>query len=55
MFASMNVCRGGRLSRRDDIESLMYLTLYMLNKNQLPWSQFQKKLSKDQLTINQIR
>ena len=38
MFASMNICKGYRLSRRDDIESVVYILLYMLNEHKLPWS-----------------
>jgi hypothetical protein len=41
LFCSMNICRGANLSRRDDIESIIYLLIYLLSKkNQkaLPWS-----------------
>lgn len=37
MFASLNSCRGFNKSRRDDVESLFYLVIYLLNGNQLPW------------------
>lgn len=37
LFASLNSCRGNNKSRRDDIESLMYLLVYMLCDNTLPW------------------
>lgn len=40
IFASLNSCRGNSKSRRDDIQSLVYLMIYLLNKCQLPWSNF---------------
>ena len=55
MFSSVNICRGMQLSRRDDIESLLYLLAYMLNKSQLPWSKFQKNLAKKKMTASDIR
>lgn len=41
MFASMNVCRGHRLSRRDDFESIFYILIYLLY-HRLPWSGLEK-------------
>ena len=38
MFQSINRCRGSNLSRRDDIESLIYIMAYLLNDHKLPWS-----------------
>ena len=38
MFASLNACRGNARSRRDDIEAALYLLIYLLNKQSLPWS-----------------
>ena len=38
MFASLNSCRGGNKSRRDDIESAFYVLLYLINQQTLPWS-----------------
>jgi hypothetical protein len=38
MFNSMNSCRGFNKSRRDDIESALYLIIFLLNNNSLPWS-----------------
>ena len=35
-YASRNALRGNQLSRRDDIESFMYMILYFLSKR-LPW------------------
>lgn len=42
-FASLNSCRGFSKSRRDDVESLFYLLIYMLNASFLPWSDFENK------------
>jgi hypothetical protein len=39
MFASNNGCRGKNKSRRDDIQSVMLLLVYLLNGNKLPWSE----------------
>jgi serine/threonine protein kinase len=44
LFASLNSCRGYNKSRRDDIESLVYLLIYLLNGSQLPWSSFEKQM-----------
>lgn len=41
MFASLNSCRGNNKSRRDDIESVFYLMIYLYNNNYLPWRDFQ--------------
>lgn len=38
LFASLNACRGNIQSRRDDIESVFYLLVYLLNNQKLPWS-----------------
>lgn len=43
LFASLNSCRGNNKSRRDDIQSAMYIMIYLLNKNQLPWCDFHKQ------------
>ena len=40
MFASLNSCRGNNKSRRDDIESIFYLIIYLYNENYLPWRDF---------------
>lgn len=40
MFASLNSCRGNNKSRRDDIESIFYLLIYLYNNNYLPWRDF---------------
>jgi hypothetical protein len=46
MFASLNSCRGYNKSRRDDIESLFYILIYLLNSSKLPWSDFEHKFLK---------
>jgi hypothetical protein len=40
MFASLNSCRGNNKSRRDDIDSIFYLIIYLYNQNFLPWKDF---------------
>ena len=40
LFASINTCRGNNKSRRDDMQSAMYLMIYLMNGNKLPWSNF---------------
>lgn len=37
MFASLNSCRGFNKSRRDDIESIFYILIFLLNNQYLPW------------------
>jgi len=44
IFASLNACRGYNKSRRDDVESMLYVLFYMLNDNELPWSDFESRL-----------
>ena len=46
LFASLNSCRGYNKSRRDDIESLFYVIIFLLNQNKLPWSDFDKQKNK---------
>jgi casein kinase I family protein HRR25 len=55
MFASANICRGATLSRRDDIESLIYIYVYLLNNHELPWSKWQKALAENTISMKQIR
>lgn len=43
LFASLNSCRGNNKSRRDDIQSVMYIMVYLINNNYLPWCDFHKK------------
>ena len=37
LFASLNSCRGFNKSRRDDIESIFYIFIYLIQKDYLPW------------------
>lgn len=54
LFASLNSCRGkmhtwsnneigNNKSRRDDVESSIYLMIYLLNDNYLPWCDIERK------------
>ena len=43
IFASINQCRTYTCSRRDDIESMFYMLIFMLNKYYLPWCDYQEK------------
>jgi len=43
LFASLNSCRGNNKSRRDDIQSALYIMIYLLNNNYLPWCDFHHK------------
>ena len=36
-FASIRSCQGFSKSRRDDLESILYLVIFLLNENSLPW------------------
>jgi hypothetical protein len=45
LFASLNSCRGNNKSRRDDIESCIYIMIYLLNDNYLPWCDIEKKFN----------
>ena len=38
LFASFNSCSLYIKSRRDDLESAFIMIIYLMNKNQLPWS-----------------
>ena len=42
LFASLNSCRGFNKSRRDDIEAIFYVLIYLLNNKTLPWTNFDK-------------
>ena len=36
-FASVNMCRQFRASRRDDFEAVFYFMVFLLNEYKLPW------------------
>ena len=50
MFASLNSCRGYNKSRRDDIESALYLLSYLLNQCNLPWTSIKRDTMKFNFT-----
>jgi hypothetical protein len=52
-FCSVNAMMGFQLSRRDDIESLGYILLYLYREGKLPWSNL--NLKKDLKTIGIVR
>lgn len=37
MFASIQSCQNFNQSRKDDIESLFHIVVFLLNDNDLPW------------------
>ena len=43
MFASINSIRGYNKSRRDDIQSVFFVLIYLINGSELPWSDFSQK------------
>lgn len=58
MFASLNSCRGNNKSRRDDMESLFYLIIYLYNDNNIPWRDFKgnfKEIIVQKLDVKVIR
>ena len=54
IFASLNSCRGYNKSRRDDMESLFYLLIYMLNGNDLPWSNFEDRYCQENFDLRKM-
>ena len=42
LFGSLNSCRGYNKSRRDDVESIFYVLIFLLNHSYLPWNDFEK-------------
>ena len=54
MFASLNSCRGYSKSRRDDIESALYILCYLLNDSKLPWSDIKVKIKGNQHSFSAI-
>ena len=46
LFASINAHKGSELSRRDDIESLVYTLIYLITGT-LPWKNINIKKKKE--------
>lgn len=44
-FASLNSCRGYNKSRRDDIQSIIFVMIFLINNSSLPWSDLHKKFT----------
>ena len=51
LFASINHSRGFQTSRRDDIESALFILVYLLNNASLPWSDFHQKYKNRQYQL----
>ena len=51
IFASLNSCRGYNKSRRDDIQGLIYVMIFLLNGGYLPWSEFHKKFKDENFSF----
>jgi serine/threonine protein kinase len=51
-FVSLNVHKGIEPSRRDDIESCIYIILYLLQNGELPWTKEKEKENKKDKEIN---
>jgi hypothetical protein len=43
----MNTLRGYTHSRRDDLESLVYSIMYLIDRESVPWVSIDSKLTKD--------
>ena len=57
LLASLNSCRGNNKSRRDDMQALMYMMIYLLNDRYLPWVDFNEKFPEydfDDLLIERL-
>jgi serine/threonine protein kinase len=54
LFASLNSCRGNNKSRRDDIESAIYILIYLLNNNYLPWCDIEDKFMREQMDFKDV-
>jgi len=54
LFASLNSCRGNNKSRRDDIESVIYILIYLLNDNYLPWCDIERKYDQEGMEFKDV-
>ena len=54
MFASLNSLRGNNKSRRDDIESALYVLIYLISRSTLPWSDFGVKYRDKNFTFTDL-
>jgi serine/threonine protein kinase len=53
-FASLNSCRGYNKSRRDDIQSIIFVMVYLMNDSTLPWSDLHKKFKGKQYEFKDL-
>ena len=53
-FVSLNVHKGIEPSRRDDVESCIYVILYLLQNGELPWINEMKKEKDKEINMNKI-
>ena len=51
-FASINVNNGYEPSRRDDLESVLYIILFLIRKGSLPW---EKEKEKEKETLSSLK
>ena len=54
LFASLNSCRGNNKSRRDDLESVMYIMVYLLNDNYLPWCDIESRFAQQGMEFKDV-
>jgi len=54
LFSSLNSCRGNTKSRRDDIEAIIYIMIYLLNNRHLPWIELQIKLQEREADLKTV-
>jgi serine/threonine protein kinase len=54
LFASLNSCRGNNKSRRDDVESALYIMTYLLNESYLPWCDIEKRFVSEGMEFKDV-
>jgi len=54
LFASLNSCRGNNKSRRDDIESAIYIMIYLMNNCYLPWCDIERKFVNEGMEFKDV-